>query len=121
LGNWASLTDTKIHPNSGIIILSDRKHMIERIKSGTKPTEIFREIFSQNLELSNYELAQMFESEFQRISSEAIQSIWYWKSGRAGQKGGGFNDDDLNTGLILWLQEAGYLQKDHFPPEDGGG
>lgn len=82
---------------------------MERIKRGTKPTEVFREIFSKNPELSNYELATMFRSEFGRISLEAIQAIWYWKSGRHGQKGGGFNDDDLNTVLILNLQEAGYL------------
>jgi hypothetical protein len=88
--------------------------MIERIKNGTKPTEIFREIFSNNAELSNYELATMFRAEFERISIEAIQAIWYWKSGRSGQKGGGFNDDDLNMVLMLNLQEAGYLS--NLPP-----
>jgi len=86
--------------------------MIERIKNGTKPSEIFREIFSKNPELNNYQLATMFDSEFGRIPLSAIQSIWYWKSGRPGQKGGGFNDDELNAVLILCLQEAGYLSKD---------
>jgi len=83
--------------------------MIERLKNGTKTTEIFREIFSNNPELSNYELATMFRAEFRQISMEATQAIWYWKSGRSGQKGGGFNDDELNAVLILILQEAGYL------------
>lgn len=72
--------------------------MIERIKNGTKPTEIFREIFSNNPKLSNYELATMFHAEFERISIEAIQAIWYWKSGRRGQKGG-----DLMTMIWIWF------------------
>ena len=86
--------------------------MIERIKNGTKPTDIVREILSHNQEINNYELATMFRAEFRRISMEATQAIWYWKSGRAGQKGGGCSDDDLNVVLIRNLQEAGYLSED---------
>jgi len=83
--------------------------MFERIKSGTKPTDIFREIFSTDIELDNYELATMFQKEFEHISLDAIQGIWYWKSGRSGEKGGGYNDDELNAVLISDLQKAGYL------------
>ena len=94
--------------------------MIERIKSGANPTAIFREIFSNNPGLSNYELARMFSANFDRISGEAIQAIWYWKSGRRGEKGRGCNDDELNAILIEKLQEAGYLSEDRLPPEKGG-
>jgi predicted house-cleaning NTP pyrophosphatase (Maf/HAM1 superfamily) len=87
--------------------------MLERIKTGANPTELFREIFSKNPELSNYDLAEMFRADFEKISGEAIQAIWYWRSGRGGQKGGGYNDDQLNLFLIEKLQESGYLPEDY--------
>jgi hypothetical protein len=89
--------------------------MIERIKRGAKPTEIFREMFSNNLGLSNYELGTIFHAHFKRISGEAVQAIWYWKSGRSGQKSGGYTDDQLDAFLLRMLEKAGYLWDDGLP------
>jgi hypothetical protein len=85
--------------------------VIDRIKSGTKPSEIFREILSNEPEFNNFDLARIFIREFPRFSTEAVQAIWYWKSGRR-LDGGALDDDELDAIVILNLQETGYLSKD---------
>jgi hypothetical protein len=87
--------------------------MIERINNGTTPTEIFREILASDPELNNYELARIFSANFERISGEAIQAIWYWNSGRRGGRMGGHDDDELDAILMEKLQEAGYYIHAH--------
>lgn len=91
--------------------------MLDRIKSGTKPSVIFREILLTKPELNNRDLARIFIREFPRSSTEAVQAIWYWKSGRR-LDGGALDDNQMNAILILNLQETGYLPKDYAASEN---
>lgn len=80
--------------------------MIERIKNGTRPTEILKEIREKNPKFQNYDLAIAFFENLGGISGEATQAIWHWKNGR---EKGGFEDEELDQILIGALKEAGYV------------
>jgi hypothetical protein len=80
--------------------------MIERIKSGTKPTDILLEIKAKNPGFRNFDLSNAFRENFEGVSSEAIQAIWYWKRGG---RMGGYDDEQLDAILMKAFEEAGLL------------
>jgi hypothetical protein len=82
--------------------MNDLKNII---CNGLKPTEAFKQLIESNPEITNSELALLFENEFPEVSSEAVQVIWHWQ--RPGKKPG-IDDNRLNENLVHLLKEAGY-------------
>jgi hypothetical protein len=82
--------------------MNDLKNII---CNGLKPTEAFNQLIESNPEITNSELALLFENEFPEVSSEAVQVIWHWQ--RPGKKPG-IDDNRLNENLVHLLKEAGY-------------
>ena len=82
--------------------MNDLKNII---CNGLKPTEAFNQLIESNPEITNSELAHLFEDEFPEVSSEAVQVIWHWQ--RPGKKPG-IDDNSLNENLVHLLKEAGY-------------
>jgi hypothetical protein len=80
--------------------------MIERIKSGTKPTEILEEIKARNPEYRNHDLATAFVQMIGVSSLDITQAIWYWKRYRPT---GGFDDEQLDAVIIAVLKSLGLI------------
>ncbi|PIF27520.1 hypothetical protein CLU88_2417 [Acidovorax sp. 56] len=74
--------------------------------NGIKASEHFREMLTMNPELTGRELSQLFVAQFPEINGAAVQLIRRWVGVH-----GGISDSDLNTGLLHFLDEAGYLKK----------
>lgn len=70
--------------------------------SNKKPIEILYELKSKSPELSNFDLSFEFADMFPGISSEATQSIWYWKND--GRKIG-MEDEELDQVLAKAIGE----------------
>ena len=80
--------------------------MLDRIKKGTRPTEILREIIAENPSMRNFDLSREFCGLFEGISMDAIQAIWHWKGGG---RVGGYDDEELDAILLKALREGGFI------------
>lgn len=80
--------------------------MLKSILAGQAPSQVFRQVFSSELVMDNYRLAEMLADEYVELSGEAVQLVWHWKSPAKMQ---GLSDENLDALLVPLFLEAGYV------------
>ena len=80
--------------------------MMQKIRSGTKPTDVFKELLAANPSFSKSDISANFIEEFPDVDSVASQVIWNWR--KPGQDRG-VEDARIDEILLHHLKEAGYL------------
>lgn len=73
------------------------KTLKDKLISGMKPSEIFRELLEQHGGLSSTDLIKMIDDEFEGIPAPVIHAIANWNKGEnPDRKGWGLNDEQFD-------------------------
>jgi hypothetical protein len=83
--------------------------MMAEMRTGKRPTDVFKAIVHGDPSITNSDLALMFKQEFLNVRAEAMQSIWNWcRPGRSH----GILDDRMDAIVTFYLMEAGFVYED---------
>ena len=80
--------------------------IVERLQSGTKPTQILREMKAANPRIGNHELARNFCEWLGGAPIDAVRAIWYWKDGG---KAYGYDDEKVDANVMQALREENLI------------
>lgn len=97
---------SSIYKQSYLQSLTAQMLMLKSILAGQAPSRVFRQVFLSEPAMDNYRLAEMLADQYVRLSGEAVQLVWHWRSPSRKQ---GLSDENLDAILVPLFLEAGYV------------